>query len=215
MNFTSLSLVVMPQEQQELKLPNKIHNERCSTCKNSVKKLLFAVFGSVEDDWDLDLPSKIEEYRNSSFAEDLGKIYKSLQMLRGNDKFVKSSRLPKVDFFIPNNGLIIEFDESQHFTMPREKALDNYPPGLQVGFSVKRWQSLCQQLHKHDKLPVYRDEQRAWYDTLRDFAPSVRGFGQTIRLYSRDLIWCSLDPKSESDLAIFKKTLNIFNGGIT
>jgi len=205
----------MPQEQQELKLPKKNHNERCSACKDSVKKLLAAVFGSVETSWDLGLPSKIEEYRDRSVSEDLDKIYKSLQTLRGNDKFVKSSRLPKVDFFIPGNNIIIEFDESQHFTAPREKALENYPLGLQVGFSIEKWRSLCQKLHQHDNDPFYRDEQRAWYDTLRDFAPSILGSGQTIRLYSRDLIWCSLNPQSESDLAIFKKTLYIFNGDIT
>ncbi len=183
------------------------HNERCRVCKATVKELLAALFGRVEVNWDIDLPSSVEEYRNSSVADDLAKIHEYLQKHRNHENFVKSSKLPRVDFFIPSDGLIIEFDESQHFTHPREIALDNYPQGLKVGFSVERWRSLCQQLHKRDNDPVYRDEQRAWYDTLRDFAPSILGSGQTIRLYSRDLVWCPLNPEDESDLMNFKKVL--------
>ena len=39
-----------------------------------------------------------------------------------------------------------------------------------------------------------RDEQRAWYDTLRDLVPSIMGLQPTVRLYASDQVWCSLDP---------------------
>ena len=44
-----------------------------------------------------------------------------------------------------------------------------------------------------------RDEQRAWYDTLRDLVPSIKGLRPTVRLYARDRAWCSLDPDSKED----------------
>ena len=43
-------------------------------------------------------------------------------------------------------------------------------------------------------IPPYRDEQRAWYDALRDLLPSLEDLQATVRLYARDLTWCSLDP---------------------
>ena len=47
--------------------------------------------------------------------------------------------------------------------------------------------------------PPYRDEQRAWYDTLRDLVPSIKGLQPTVRLYARDWAWCSLNPDSRED----------------
>lgn len=97
---------------------------------------------------------------------------------------------------------------TQHFTKPREIALGLYPQNIPYGFSVERWRKLCESLDKRDNDPPYRDEQRAWYDTLRDFAPQiVWGKGKTIRLYPYDLEWCSLDPENKSDLEQFTKIL--------
>src|SRR5207253_11507254 len=92
-------------------------------------------------------PQRMAILVQGNCADDLAKIHEYLQKHRNHENFVRSLKLPRVDFFIPSDGLIIEFDESQHFTHPREIALDNYPQGLKVGFSVERWRSLCQQLH--------------------------------------------------------------------
>ena len=62
-------------------------------------------------------------YRDTSLNDVLGPIYHALQNHRGFDNFVRSKKLPRVDFFIPGRSLIIEFDESQHFTKPRYVAL--------------------------------------------------------------------------------------------
>lgn len=183
------------------------HNERCRDCKERVKYLLFALFGQVEGNWDLDLPCRLEDYKNTDLYDTLAPIHKALQKHRGIDHFTKARKLPKVDFFIPTQKLIIEFDESQHFTKPRDIALSLYPNGQDFGFSVERWRTLCQRLDKRDRYPLYRDEQRAWYDTLRDFAPILTGAGQTIRLYSRDFVWCSLNSGTESDLRAFEQII--------
>lgn len=182
----------------------KAHNERCRECKQTFRDLLAAVFGSVESNYDLNIPCRLEEFNGTEFAGDLGQIYDELKQYRGFEHFVKTIKLPKVDYFIPSGGLIIEFDESQHFTKPREITFSHYPNNLEVGFSKGKWISLCQKLNKKDNDPPYRDEQRAWYDVIRDFAPQLLGAGKTIRLYSRDEIWCALNPKDETDLLRFK-----------
>jgi hypothetical protein len=86
------------------------HNERCPDCKQSVRNLLAASFGTVEVNWDLCLPCNIEDYKDFPQSDVLGKIYEVLQRHRGFFHFVKSTKLPRVDFFIPSRSLIIEFD---------------------------------------------------------------------------------------------------------
>lgn len=183
----------------------KSHNERCRECKQGIQSLLATVFDDVQVNYDIDFPSRIEHYSNSDIYDDIAPVYRALQRHRGHYEFVKAKKLPGVDFFIPNEKIIIEFDESQHFTEPRGIALSLYPEKIQYGFSVDKWRKLCQELNKRDNDPPYRDEQRASYDTLRDFAPQLWKTGKTVRLYSRDLVWCVLNPRKKSDLQTFRE----------
>ena len=185
----------------------KVHNERCQNCKKTIKELLSMIFDNVEINYDINLPSRLDGYLGTNVYEYLVPVYKALQNHRGHDTFVRARKLPRADFFIPNQNLIIEFDESQHFTRPREIALNLYPKTEGFGFSVNRWHKLCQEMKKRDNDPPYRDEQRAWYDTLRDFAPLLWKTGKTIRLYSRDLVWCSLDVNKHEDVETFKRLI--------
>lgn len=185
----------------------KTHNERCRDCKENLHSLLAAIHEGVQVNYDIDFPSKMEDLANTNIHTDLAPVYQALQKHRGHIDFVRAKRLPRVDFYIPNEKIIIEFDESQHFTEPRGIALGLYPRTSQYAFSVDRWRNLCRDLNKRDNDPPYRDEQRAWYDTLRDFAPQLWNTGKTIRLYSRDLVWCSLNHKKKSDLEAFEKLM--------
>ncbi len=139
------------------------------------------------------------------YYEPLQTVFESLQKHRGHEEFVRARKLPNVDFFIPSHGLILEFDESQHFTTPRETTLCNYPDQIELGFDRDRWIRLCRKLQKRDNDPPYRDEQRAWYDTMRDFAPHILGLNPTVRLFAADMAWCSLNPDSVEDTNRFKR----------
>ncbi|AQU02725.1 hypothetical protein B1773_01300 [Dehalococcoides mccartyi] len=66
---------------------------------------------------------------------------------------------------------------------------------------------LCDEIHAKDYDPPYRDEQRAWYDTLRDLVPSGLRMKPTIRLYAGQRNWCSLDPQNNSDVKEFESIL--------
>jgi len=187
----------------------KKHNERCKVCKTRIKELLHQLFGEVIENHDLNIPSRLEDYMDSEFRDTLSNIYTNLQDYRGHKNFVKSDKLKPVDFFVPNPGFIIEFDESQHFTKPREIALSHYSDKISVKFDKYKWISLCDTLNKKDNDPIYRDEQRAWYDTLRDFAPSILHIDPTIRLFASDYIWCSFDANNKDDQIKFKKILGV------
>jgi very-short-patch-repair endonuclease len=67
------------------------------------------------------------------YYKKLTEIYEALQNFRGFKEFVKAKSLPQCDFFLPKYKFIVEFDESQHFTLPRKITLERYPKELELG----------------------------------------------------------------------------------
>jgi len=181
------------------------HDERCQKCKETITKLLERIYGKVEQNYKFEVGTRLEDFLNTSCYEKLKEILEALQNHRGFREFVKAKTLPNCDFFVPNPSFIIEFDESQHFTLPRKIALEKYPNELELGFSRERWIALCQKINARDPNPPDRDEKRAWYDTLRDFLPAIKGLKPTVRLFARDSVWCSLNPDDTSDIEKFRR----------
>jgi len=187
------------------------HDERCPKCKETVRKLLEKIYGKVEQSYKFEVGVHPEDFIDTPFYNKLKEIYEVLQNHRGFREFVKSKTLPNCDFFVPNPGFIIEFDESQHFTLQRKIALEHYPGNLKLGFVKTKWIDLCSELDMKDNDPPFRDEQRAWYDTLRDFLPEKMKLEPTVRLLANDFKWCSLDAGNQSHISIFK---NLLKGSI-
>jgi hypothetical protein len=147
------------------------HSERCKDCKRVVKALLGKLYGKVEENYRLPLGTQPDDasYAGSPHHAVLSEIFKALQQYRNFPEFVRASKLAGCDFYVPDPGFAVEFDESQHFTELRRIAIRLYPADLHFGFDQTEW--LDHKL-KRDNDPAYRDEQRAWYDTLKDFAIS-------------------------------------------
>ena len=183
----------------------KAHNQRCPECKATVKKMLEKIYGRVENGPKFEVGVLPENFKGSPYHKNLEEIYMALQKHRGFDQFIKAETLPHSDLFVTEPGFIFEYDESQHFTLPRKKALKHYPASLKLGFNKERWIELCGKIDAKDNDPPYRDEQRAWYDTIRDFLPAIKGFNPTIRIFMQDFKWCSLEPDKPSDIEKFKK----------
>ena len=194
--------------------PTHIHSENCKDCKDRLKELLRKIYGNVKLNYKFEVGTHTEDFRKTEYYRKIKEIYEALQDNRGFKDFVKAETLPPCDYYIPNPGFILEFDESQHFTKPREIALSRYPEELRLGFDRNRWKNLCEKLNRRDNDPPYRDEQRAWYDTLRDFLPEYRGLKPTVRLFAKDFEWCSLDHNDPSDVSRFKSLLRSSNNGI-
>lgn len=177
------------------------HSERCPECKQRVHELLERIYGSCLSNHGFGWQTDLAPYAETSIGTALQDVATVLQTYRGFGirDFVRSDTLAGCDFWVPDPGFIVEFDESQHFTSARKLALSVYADDKPLGFSAKRWITLCEQHNAKDNDPPFRDEQRAWYDTLRDLVPSVKGLRPTVRLYARDRVWCSLDPDSAED----------------
>jgi len=196
----------------EIKMPKKIkhahHKERRETTSAvTIRKLLERIYGKVEQNYKFDVGTRPEDFLNASYYDKLKEIYKALQNYRGFEELVEAKTLPNCDFFVPNPGFIVEFDEPQHFTLPRRIALEMYPDELELGFNRGKWIALCKKYDRrdNDKRKPYRDEQRAWYDTLRDFLPAIKGLKPTVRLFAGDSVWGSLNPDDTSDIERFRR----------
>ena len=183
------------------------HDERCPKCKETIRKLLERIYGKVEQNYKFEVGTLLEDFLSTSCYGKLKEIYDALQNHRGFREFVKAKTLPNCDFFVPNQSFIVEFNESQHYTLPRKITLEMYPNELELGFNSEKWIALCEKINARDNDPPYREEQRAWYDTLRDFLPAIKGLKPTIRLFAGDFAWCSLNPDNTSDIEKFSKFL--------
>lgn len=126
----------------------------------------------------------------SSMDGELTKIADALAGYRGYREFFSPGIHLNPDYFIPSQKLIIEYDERQHFTIPRAIALSNYPVGLRLGYDKSAWISACQTTRATDRGPEYRDEQRAFYDSLRDIL-GIRNGMTVVRIKHGDYDWSS------------------------
>jgi len=203
----SKKTVVKPLWKTKMGYSRAHHDERCPKCKEIVKAILERVHGEVVQNYRFEIGTLPENFKDTQHYGKLTEIYKALQDLRGFKDFVRAITLPNCDFFMPDSRFILEFDESQHFTLPRRIALEQYPKELALGFDRKRWIDLCKRIDSKDNDPPYRDEQRAWYDTLRDFLPELKGLKPTARIFAKDFEWCSLDPENPSDVERFNSLM--------
>lgn len=186
------------------------HNERCRECKVRVRQLLEKIYGTVIPNYRIQLGTRPEELREHPRYSVLNDIYSALQNHRGFSEFVRAAYVD-IDFFLPEQKMIVEFDESQHFTEPRKIALSQYPSDINLGFSRSTWMRHCDEIRACDNDPPFRDEQRTWYDTLRDFIPEANGFCPTVRLFARDMAWCSLDVNNANDIQKFQNLIEAQN----
>ena len=98
---------------------------------------------------------------------------------------------------------MLEFDEFQHFSSARAKALDLLPDGLSLGFSLSDYKRLChaydQRADKYRRDKRTRDfrliggrtAQRAYFDASKDLLPVLHGLRPTIRIseFEVEHIW--------------------------
>jgi len=191
-------------------IPTGRHSERCRACKGRVAQLLERIYGACSLNLQFGWQTRPEAYAGTPIEPILRDVAERLESHRGYgiDTFVRSNLLAGCDYWVPDPGFIVEFDESQHFTRPRKLALAVYGDTHTLGFSARRWMELCERHDAKDNHPAFRDEQRAWYDTLRDLVPPTQGFQPTVRLYACDQVWCSLDPDRREDRERFSDLIH-------
>lgn len=133
---------------------------------------------------------------------DLKQIHFDLSRYRGHTQFATEGRKLSCDIVIPSEKTIIEYDERQHFTTPRAIALRHYPRGIALGFDVAEWINHCQIIDAKDNDPPYRDEQRAFYDSIRDLNAAANGY-RMIRLRNGAVDWTGTNAEESLSKMFF------------
>jgi hypothetical protein len=102
------------------------------------------------------------------------------------------------DFLLEPHGVVVEYDEIQHFTTARQKTLALYPPDTPLGFDlaaygqlVKCWRARGDRGFAHKQAPEFpgdagRQRQRAYFDALRDLVAPHFDDGLLIRIAAPD-----------------------------
>lgn len=187
------------------------HDSRCSKCKSTIYSFLFQLFGEVQFKYKPNsVSTRLQAYSGTRSFKPLTTIYNDLVEIDGRKSFIKARTLQRCDLYIPKKGILIETDEIQHFTYARYISLRRYPAALPIGFDRKWYMLKCNEVRSVDRDPIYRDEQRAWYDTLRDFLPWISTEVKlTVRIPLGFHAWCSLDSKNKTHIAAFKKLISL------
>jgi very-short-patch-repair endonuclease len=161
--------------------------------KQEIAKLLQKLFGVIQTEkgfpW-LVVPS-IE-----LLDDKIGPVRKAIGLVRGITDFSTPGCKLRFDFCIENKQLVIEYDERQHFTQQRAAALKAYPDGISVGFDMPEWIVECHRIKATDPSPSHRDEQRAYYDSVRDILASANGY-RIVRIRSDLFDWKSDNAEQE------------------
>ena len=143
--------------------PSKPHSERCHACKVRVGQLLDRIYGACVLNHRFPWQTGLAAYSGTSINPVLRDVAGVLEGYRGYGvgTFVRTQMLAGCDYWVPDPGFIVEFDESQHFTSLRKLALAVYADGHPLGFAARRWLELCEQHDARDNDPSFRDEQRS------------------------------------------------------
>ena len=142
--------------------------------------------------------------RNKPRPKDFGEHYDTVMELYTELKGNWQSTTAKADgYLIPDAyfpepyHFIFEFDELQHFTHYRERTFRFYPANIPLAYELQKYRQFCQQHHvsalakgpdrfrrRTADFPYIngRAAQRAFFDTFRDWLPSLHGLNPTVRL---------------------------------
>ena len=150
-------------------------------------------------------PDVLEEYKfdwltNHSTSDECAEIYKAIKLYRKIDFLPNKVTRPPCDYIIPSKKIVLEYDEIQHFTYQRQLALEAYPKDIHLNYDKNTWIKLCKTLHRkmNKAKDPYRDEKRAFYDSLRDILIPKHGY-KLVRIYHGQI---NFDSDSAKDTLI-------------
>jgi len=187
---------------------HKHKGSNCHHCKMTIFRMLEKIYGETDQRYRTDNVSvRINDYEGTRYYRSLKKIYDKLVDVAGTDILGYNRKtIHQCDYYVKSLKMLVETDEDQHFTMPRYESLKLYPRSLLMSYNKREYSERCKKLDRHDINPVFRDPQRAWYDTLRDYMhlidPEIST--PTLRIITGKIKWCDLDPEKLADRRKFK-----------
>lgn len=186
-------------------------NEIKSVRRNALRTTLDQLWGPVELEKKIVLISVPDLQNRFDMDPILKRILMGIEDHRQIEVLGKNRYVLAFDFFLPRFDVAIEFDERQHFTPLRASALKEYPSTAELGFDKERWIQLSEKIRAGDNSPIYRDEQRAFYDSLRDILAPRVGLKPVVRIFEEDVHW-EVDSTSAKAKAILESIASLIKG---
>lgn len=168
--ITNNSLFEISNKIQKIRIPSKRGEMRRQ--KEYLQNLLHDLFGKVETE-------KRYDWATSPRTEKMYTvIVTNIEKTCGTKSFACKKYKLAFDFVCEKQKLIIEYDERQHFTKQRKIALMSYPSDIQLYYDKKLWLKACDDINAimRKKTSPYRDETRAFYDSIRDIESYRNGY---------------------------------------
>lgn len=185
-------------------------NEIKSKRREAFKKILIKKWGNVETEYKFSNLLVPNFHERNSIDLDLLNILNAIESERNIAVQGRFNHKLACDFFLTEWNLIIEFDERQHFTPLRVASLLAYPKNVRLGFDKQRWINLSLHIKAGDNSPIYRDEQRAFYDSIRDIIAPRIGLKPLVRVFEEDVFWES-NPDTPEAHEILNNIQNIID----
>jgi len=160
-----------------------------SARREALKAILEERYGPVEREWKTSEIVVPDLEDRAGMGVDLRQVLEVVEGHRGQTVKGRKNHKLAFDLFVAKLRLPIEYDERQHFTPLRAAALRRYPQGTVLGFDRERWISLSETIRAGDNSPAYRDEQRAFYDAIRDIRAPQVNLLPVIRIFEEDVAW--------------------------
>lgn len=157
--------------------------------REALRRVLAARWGEVQTEVRLDNLFVPSLSTRDLMAPELSAVLEAIESVRGTRVYGRERHRLCCDLYLPAQRLIIEFDEKQHFTLPRAASLRAYPRNVRLAFDRERWIRLSSEIRAGDHNPPYRDEQRAFYDSVRDLLAPELGYLPVLRLFENDVLW--------------------------
>lgn len=183
-----------------------------SARREALRKILTDLWGPVEVEKKIQGIFVPDLKSRSGIDPTLLTVLRSVEGHRQIEILGKKNWVLAFDFFLPSVGVAIEFDERQHFTPLRAAALKAYPSGINLGFDRDRWIQLSEQIRAGDNSPAHRDEQRAFYDSIRDILATRMGLKPVVRIFEDDVHWETDQATSASAASILKGIGKLIQG---
>lgn len=180
-------------------------NEVKSARREALRKALSQLWGPVEVEKKIQGIFVPDLKNRADMDPTLQVILQRIEACREISIQGKKNWVLAFDFFLPRIGVAIEFDERQHFTPLRATALRAYPSKTKLGFDKERWIQLSEQIRAGDNSPIYRDEQRAFYDSVHDILAPRMGLKPVVRIFEEDVKWENDQSTSTKANCIFEK----------
>jgi hypothetical protein len=124
--------------------PRSSRNPEKNARRAAFRRALIARFGDANVEERVPALCVPDLRDRGAIDSDLMGVLVAVESLRDVRIQVRKNRALSCDFYLPAHRMIIEFDERQHFTLPRAASLKAYPTAVPLGFDKERWIALCE-----------------------------------------------------------------------